>query len=233
MHGIEVLASGTAGWPKVGQMLNNAHYRALKSVLGIEGASLGTGGYTRLRIALGLDLRLASKVALRIFSARARLLSLPCTTMVSDTLAGAGRVSGSIWLDDSLTLERVFDIPVDFPWLIQQLDSSLPPKSQVRSWIHNILFSKIVQHDATWLREHESHCFSWLSDAQLEKKMLTILATAHWSKRDWLYVRAWYLARLSGQPPFAIFSTHAELVFHLRIRLFDLGISLSGILACS
>lgn len=44
-----------------------------------------------------------------------------------------------------------------------------------------------------------------LSDAQLEGKMLPILATAHSSKRDWLYVRAWYLARLSGQPPFAIF----------------------------
>lgn len=205
MHGSEVLASAAAGWPKIRQMLNNAHYRALKSVLGIEGASLGTGGYTRLLIALGLDLRLASKVALRIFSARARLFSLPCTTLVSDTLAGAGRVSGATWLDDSLALEHVFGIPEDFPYFIQQLDSSLPPKSQVRSWIHNIVFPSVLQHDATWLRDHEAHCFSWLRDAQLEKKMLTVLATAHWSKRGWLYVRAWYLARLSGQPPFAIF----------------------------
>ena len=69
LHGSGVLASAAAGWPKVGQMLNN-HYRALKSVLEIEGASLGTGGYTRLLIALGLDLRLASKVALRIFSSK-------------------------------------------------------------------------------------------------------------------------------------------------------------------
>ena len=97
LHGSGVLASAAAGWPKVGQMLNN-HYRALKSVLEIEGASLGTGGYTRLLIALGLDLRLASKVALRIFSARARLFSLPCATLVSDTLVGAGRVSGATWV---------------------------------------------------------------------------------------------------------------------------------------
>lgn len=91
-----------------------------------------------------------------------------------------------------------------FPCFIRRLDSSLPPTSRVLSWIHNIFFPNILQNDATWLREHESHCFSWLSDAQLERKMLTILATANWSKRDWLYVRAWYLATLSGQPPFAI-----------------------------
>lgn len=111
-------------------------------------------------------------------------------------------MSGATWIEDPLALERVFDIPEDFPCFIQRLDSFLAPRSQVRSWIHSIAFPSILQHDATWLREHESHCFPLLRDDQLEKKMFKILATAHWSKRDWLYVRARYLARLSGQPPF-------------------------------
>ena len=45
LHGTEPLASAAVGWLQVSKRLNAAHYRALKAILGIEGISLGSGGY--------------------------------------------------------------------------------------------------------------------------------------------------------------------------------------------
>ena len=39
----------------------------------------------------------------------------------------------------------------------------------------------------------------------LKKRILASLAPAQWSKREWLYVRAWYLTRLSGHPGLFVF----------------------------
>ena len=114
LHGCEALASASPGWLQVAKQLNHAHYRSLKSVLAIEGASLGTGGYARILIALGIDLRLSSKVALRILSARARLLSLPPSSFGPNILQGASKVVGATWIDDSFELLRFFEIQPDF-----------------------------------------------------------------------------------------------------------------------
>ena len=114
LHGTEPLASAAVGWLQVSKRLNAAHYRALKATLGIEGVSLGSGGYARVLCALGIDLHLATKVALRILSARARLLMVPSHSAIPGILEGARRVPGATWLDDSLPLERRFGISEDF-----------------------------------------------------------------------------------------------------------------------
>ena len=205
LHGCEPLASASVGWPSVAKQLNNAHYRSLKSILAIEGASLGTGGYARLLLALGLDLRLASKVALRILSARGRLFCLPSTSAIPGILRGAAVVTAATWLDDSLDLLRHFNIPIDFPGFEAQLDPSLTARHKVKLWLRECVLPALLQFDSNWLKAQEPKLFDWLRHGDSEKRILASLAPAQWSKREWLYVRAWYLTRLSGHPGLFVF----------------------------
>ena len=205
LHGCEALASASPGWPQVARRLNNAHYRCLKSILGIEGASLGTGGYARVMLALGIDLRISTKVALRILSARGRLLSLPSTSSIPHILHGASRVAGTTWMDDSLAILQSFNIQTDFLEFVERLPPTMPPRQKVKTWVRKFVLPALLQFDTAWLHAQPQNFFHWINDADTEKQVLASLARAHWSKREWIYARAWYLTRLSDQPGVFVF----------------------------
>ena len=173
-------------------------YRALKTILGIEGAFFGAGGYARVLCALGIDLRLATKVALRILSARARLLIGPNDSAIPGILEGVRRVPGATWLDDSLALEHRFGISEDFLEFAQQVTQPIPINPKSRLWIRTAVLPNLLQFDRDWLATQEQNFLPWLHDVDVVKKVLMLLASALWSKREWLYTRAWYLSRLSG-----------------------------------
>ena len=205
LFGCEVLASASPGWLQVAKLLNAAHYKALKALLGIEGASLGQGGYSRILWILGLDLRLSSKVALRIFSLRARLFSLPSHNPVFEAVTGASKVTGATWLDDAKALLSLYHIgpESDFNSFARRLPTSMPSKVKVRCWVRSVVVPALVQFDRSW-RETQLDP-SWLANASLEHSVRLILSEANWTKRVWQYARCWYLSRLSGAPAFAAF----------------------------
>ena len=142
LFGSEMLASASCGWLQVAKAFNSAHYRALKCILGLEGISLGVGGYSRLLWVLGIEFKLISKVLARILSTRARLLSLPIVSSIHDIARGATKVPGATWLDDAAALLNLIDVRAVDDFLnfsVSLLPGSMPPKIRIRQWLKRIV----------------------------------------------------------------------------------------------
>jgi hypothetical protein len=102
------------GWPSAQHKLNLAQYAAAKILLGVCNASFGEGGYGSILIAFGMKHRLGTKVAERIVLARARLLSLPLDSPVSQAVQGCALLTGATWLDHARAVGRELQLEVDF-----------------------------------------------------------------------------------------------------------------------
>ena len=164
--------------------------------------------YSRLLWVLGIEFKLISKVLARILSTRARLLSLPIVSFIHDIARGATKVPGATWLDDAAALLNLIDVRAVDDFLNfsdSLLPGSMPPKITIRQWLKRIvlparLFPRI---EGTWRTDNLDPALKEL--AAHEQAAQNILAAVHWTKREWQYVRCWYLSRLLRAPAFQVF----------------------------
>ena len=111
LHGAEILASHVLGFPYVCKRINQAQYQAFKALLSAgRDFSLGASGQAKLFASLGVQLRLGTRLGMRICMTRARLLSLQSGHPVEAALEAAPAVTGATWLDHARLIEAEFSV---------------------------------------------------------------------------------------------------------------------------
>ena len=212
-------------------------YNSLKAVLGAERSSLGAGAQHRLLLTLGVRLRLGTKLAIRIGTARARLLSLPVDSPVTAATQGALSVTGRHWLTDALLvlasigLDQTLGADCFLP--VPGSDPQAARRAVLR-WKREVLLPAAYRYERNWFQSQISahDAWPWTLPHWDNKNALDFLSNQCWGKAMWRHARAWLLARASNLPPFAALG-RADLMGTAACPLCGSHCSLEHVLTCA
>jgi hypothetical protein len=221
LYGAEVLASFGGGWRTAARRLNDAHYRAAKSLLGLRGVSLGDGGHVRALHESRFLTRLGSRVAQRIIMARARLLCLPDDSPISGVLKAAVAQTGVTWLDHARVVTLELGVVPDFSEFVTSFvgGHSDPEAMRIaaRSWKSRVVVPAIRRQEALWFAKsiaelNEAGLIPYAELVPFSRPIASELRWASWGKTMWRFYRAWCVARASQGFPWAVWGVHMQTV---------------------
>ena len=212
LFGIEVVASCKIGWKQVCLKLNRTFYQMAKELLGVPSLSLGQGGSARLFAELGIGMRLATRVAIRIALCRARALCLSPELAAARPFRVAMSQVGSNWLHhaecvSATQLSLSTDFIDDGPWL--PLLQTQCGQAAVLSWKHKVVLPAALLKERQWFAAQaqlweNSHSEARFGERCAKPLFLGLLPRLVWHSGKWRYLRAWAIARLTGCFPLAV-----------------------------
>ena len=154
--GIAAVASHFQGSAFIQTKLNSLQYDVAKNLLGISDISLGAGGQSRLLMELGIEQRLATRVATLIAITRARILCQDNSHGVWQAFSAAVSSKADTWLNHVRIVQDSLAVPVEF-----QFHAYFPamrllpqdPKAAVNLWKRQILIPAASASDRRWFQQ--------------------------------------------------------------------------------
>ena len=209
LHGAEILASHVLGFPYVCKRVNQAQYQAFKALLSAgRDFSLGASGQAKLFASLGVQLRLGTRLGMRICMTRARLLSLQNGHPVEAALEAAPAVTGATWLDHARLIEAEFSVAPGWEVFANAHPAPHSAKEAKRlqaKWKLSVLGPAVKVFESAWFQKK-------LVGAGLSQACLggPELRWAPWSRLRWKFHRAWLLCRLTSSLPLTLWGLNSD-----------------------
>jgi len=198
--GIAAVASHFQGAAFVQTKLNSLQYEVAKDLLGISGISLGAGGQSRLFMELGIEQRLATRVATLIALTRARILCLDNSHGVWQAFSTAASTKADTWLNHARIVQDSLAVPVDFHEYSPAMHL-LPqdPKAAVKLWKRQILIPAAKASDRRWFQQEASKWTAAHTQLLLPPPgRMWIRQAAYWPRNMQYHLRRWTATRLAG-----------------------------------
>ena len=210
LFGCELLAAGAEGWPLISRKLNQMHYQAIKAVLGLSSLSLGEGGYALVLLWLGYSWRLSAKIAMRIVTSLARLLTLPPSNVLHSAVRAAVAVPGPTWVDAARGVAWSLGVSNVPSWetLPSEVNSAPRIKLYIQHWKRHCVVPVIKHLEECWRAEALSK-LAWAPPADL-RATVKLTRSLLWTPRMLKACKVWFLAVLTGRGFFEGWFSGAE-----------------------
>ena len=175
------------------------HYQSVKAVLGISTLSLGEGSYVLVLLWLGYSWRLGAKVAMRIVTSLARLLTLPQSNVLHSTVRAAMAVPGPTWVDAAKGVALSLGISNVPSWetLPSEVNSAPLIKVHIQYWkCHHVV--RAIKHLEERWRAEALFKLAWAPPTDL-KATVKLTHSVLWTPRMAKACKVWFLAVLTGR----------------------------------